>query len=169
MNKSQFSPPKKDELTQLINDHRAQKRTLNDSKTKKDTGKESLSPEPLILVGVLKDITASSVQFSTANFTDWLTLPMVLIKEATLLGVLKEVEARPGKMFPLYSIVVTRPQTQSEHFFFNLIMPPFFHAAKNSNWTDASFKLSAATESDPTHLAMMGRLSPKRVYRQRRK
>jgi hypothetical protein len=34
---------------------------------------------------------------------------------------------------PLVSISLKRPRTQSEHFFFNLVMPPFFMASKNRN------------------------------------
>lgn len=179
MNNSQVPPPERFESAQLLNDPQERKRTLNDSRTEKgadkkdlvvkEACKEFLLAEPLILVGVLKDVTASSVQFSTGNFTDWLTLPTVLIEEATLLGAMKKLKAKQGKMFPLYSIVLTRPQTQSEHFFFNLIIPPFIHAVKNSNWTDTSFKLGAVYESDSSHFPAMGKLSLNRGYRKRRK
>src|SRR3546814_1456170 len=48
--------------------------------------KELLSPDPLTILGVLKKPTASSVQFSAGNFTNWLTLRTALIEEATFPG-----------------------------------------------------------------------------------
>ena len=87
--------------------------------------------DPLIIVGALKDATASSVQFSAENFTQWLTLPTALIEEATYLGMVEGGEANHGMQLPLFSIALIRPQTQSEHFFFNLVMPPFFIATQN--------------------------------------
>ncbi|TCT10119.1 hypothetical protein [Paralcaligenes ureilyticus] len=87
--------------------------------------------DPLIIVGALKDVTASSVQFSAENFTQWLALPTALIEEATYLGVVEGGEANQGMQLPLFSISLIRPQTQSEHFFFDLVMPPFFMATQN--------------------------------------
>lgn len=87
--------------------------------------------DPLIIVGALKDVTASSVQFSAENFTQWLTLPTALVEEATYLGVVEGGEANQGMQLPLFSISLTRPRTQSERFFFDLVMPPFFIATRN--------------------------------------
>lgn len=89
------------------------------------------STDPLIIVGTLKDVTASSVQFSAGNFTHWLTLPTALIEEVTYLGMVDGDEANQEMQLPLFSIALIRPQTQSELFFFNLVMPPFFTATKN--------------------------------------
>lgn len=86
--------------------------------------------DPLIIVGALKDVTASSVQFSAEDFTQWLTLPTALIEDATYLGVVEGGEANRGMQLPLFSISLIRPQTQSEHFFFDLVMPPFFAATQ---------------------------------------
>src|SRR3546814_15183569 len=72
---------RKDELIPLPNDHREGVRALDDSKIAKDVDKkkalsseackELLSPDPLTILGVLKKPTASSVQFSAGNFTNW--------------------------------------------------------------------------------------------------
>ncbi|NYT77323.1 hypothetical protein H0A71_09995 [Alcaligenaceae bacterium] len=179
MNNSPDSLSKKDELTQRSHNHQEKKENLSDLITQKreykidgvinQAYKRVFSPEQFTLVGVLKNITASSAQFSAGDFTDWLTLPTHLIEETTLLGVLKEVEVKRGTTLPLYSILLARPQTQSEHFFFNLVIPPFFHAAKNSNWADVNYKLSATEKSDPPHPADVSQPLRKRIDHQRRK
>lgn len=95
------------------------------------SGKTSVLTDPLIIEGVLKDATASSVQFAAGNFTQWLTLPTALIEKVTYLGTGEGGQANQGMQLPLFSIELKRPQTQSEHFFFNLVMPPFFSATQN--------------------------------------
>lgn len=85
----------------------------------------------LVIVGVIRNTTASSVELAVDNLANWLTLPTVLIEEATCLGVVKAPEPATETHLPLFSIALKRPRTQSERFFFNLVMPPFFMAAKN--------------------------------------
>lgn len=93
--------------------------------------KTSALTDPLIIEGVLKDATASSVQFAAGNFTQWLTLPTALIERVTYLGAVEGGKENQGMQLPLFSIALKRPQTQSDLFFFNLVMPPFFSATQN--------------------------------------
>lgn len=82
-----------------------------------------------VIVGMLKDPTASSIQFSGGDPDNWLTLPTALIEEATCLGMAKGTDSNAKECFPLFSIALKNPETQSERFFFDLVMPPFFAAS----------------------------------------
>ncbi len=96
--------------------------------------KESVATtDKVVIVGVLKDATASSIQFSADNLANWLTLPTALIEEATCLGVVEDAGSNKKEHLPLFSITLKTPETQSERFLFNLIMPPFFMAFKNKS------------------------------------
>lgn len=91
----------------------------------------------LVIVGILKDATASSVQFSAHNFASWLTLPTALIEEATCLGVVQGIDPDKEEHFPLFSIVLKTPESQSEHFLYDLVFPPFFMASKLRNQAES--------------------------------
>ena len=82
------------------------------------------------LIGVLKDATASSVQYSAGDLSQWLTLPLVLIADVSYLGSVAAQEGNNTTQLPLFSIRLETPRTQSEKFFFDLVMPPFFAATQ---------------------------------------
>ncbi len=103
----------------------------------------------LVIVGVLKGATASSVQFSADNLANWLTLPTALIEEVTCLGVVEGSEANKKEHFPLFSITLKTPETQSERFLLNLIMPPFFMAYKNKGQAKVSREPDASARLRP--------------------
>ena len=98
-----------------------------------ESDKTDAPNDKFVIVGVIRNSTASSVEFSADNSVNWLTLPTALIEKATCLGVVEGPEPARNEALPLVSISLKRPRTQSEHFFFNLVMPPFFMASKNRN------------------------------------
>lgn len=100
-------------------------------KSKPSTSEDS----KLVIVGLIKDANRSCVEFSGDNLATWLRLPTALIEEATYLGNVPNPDNNKKEHFPLFSISLKTPTTQSERFLFDLIIPPFFMAARNRNKT----------------------------------
>lgn len=91
----------------------------------------------LIIIGIIKDTTASSVQFSVSHLGNWFAIPTVFIEDATCLGLVQSTEPSQKAYLPVFSISLKGPETQSEQFLFNLIMPPLFTALKNAQQVEA--------------------------------